>query len=364
MQGSRLWSVFLGGTLRVVVTVVILLALVVAGGLFTGVFGTPNVEDVQNRFGAVNESTTLIHTDLVIDNPNPIGVQLGDLTVDYAIHMNDIHMANGTKSGISLGTGESTIPFTTRMFNDRIPAWWASHLQNGEQTTLAVAADVTTPLVGMTVDVPPFEREITTDIESAFDTTATREIDANQPFIEDPILYLNETSGSWGDVTQDQTPIDLSFTVYNPKTFPIPLGELGYEIRMNGIQVGSGESSPSIAIPPQSTKTIMTTTHIDNSRLDEWWVSHLQRTQVTNLTIDIYARIDLSSFDAGTIEIPLDTVTHRFETDFFGTKNETTRNETPTDEPEEGTDEPGETATPSPTPHPSPTPTPTDDGLL
>lgn len=386
MVFSRLASIFLSSIPRIILTVVLVIGVIVGGGFLLGVFGVPSVENVDNRFGDVNRSTTIIETDLSITNPNPIGVSLGGVLVSYGVTMNDVVMAVGEKKGVAVDVRTSTLALTTRMLNERIPEWWVSHVGNGERTELSVNASVTSSLLGRTVGIPPIERTINTNIASSFNSTETQPIEADQPFVSDPVLYLNETSGSWGEVTDAETPVEMTFTLYNPKSYPIPLGEIGYDITMNDVDVGSGETSREVAIPPKSTTTVSATTVIDNEKLDEWWVSHLQRNQVTDLEIVFSARLDLSGTGGGSIEVPLDSVTHRFETDIFGTKNQTdvpetngsmSPDSTQTDSGETGTEE----STPTPTPEGqtgtqsgntetqesetgTATSTPTDDGLL
>lgn len=328
---GRLRSLFFGSLLRKLFSTVLILvvaAVVVVGvGVAAGVFGVPTVEDVDNRFGSVNETDTVIETDIRVNNPNPVGISLGGVSADYNVSMNDVEMARGTKDGISIGSGESTVSLQTRLQNDRIPEWWVSHVENGEETTLNVEGNVSSSLLGQSTSLPSVERSISTDIDSALNSPETRPINADQTLIDDPVLYLNETSGSWGEVTDPTTEINMAFVVYNPKPYPIPVSELGYNMTMNNISVGSGQSEDETVIAPRSTETIQTTTTMQNERLDEWWVSHLEKNQVTDLEIAFSAQVDLSNAgggvtDAGTIEIPLDTVEHRIDTDVFGNKNE------------------------------------------
>jgi LEA14-like dessication related protein len=324
---GRFRSLFLGSRVRVAVTAVVALVLVVGVlivvAIGAGVFGVPSVEGVDNRFGTVNDTATIIETNVSVDNPNPIGVQLGGLTLDYGVSMNGVGMANGTKEGVSLGSGASTVSLQPRMENERIPAWWVTHVRNGERTDLTVTADARSSLLGESFEAPEIDREISTDIDAALDSTETRPVDADRTLVSDPVLYINETSGSWGEVTDAETEIEMTFVVYNPKLYPVPLSELGYEMSMNDVDVGSGQSEGETVVPPESTATVTATTAIRNERLDEWWVSHLRRDQVTDLTIDFSARIDLTGGGGGAIRIPLDSVTHQFETDVFGTKNGT-----------------------------------------
>jgi len=318
---GKLRETFFGSKLRGAITVVGVLAVLVVGAFVTGVLGAPSVVGVENRFGTVNETHTTILTDLTVDNPNPIGVTLGGTSVNYTVRMNDVSMASGSKKGIGIETGNTTLAFTTLMENEKIPRWWVSHIDNGERTQLELDAKVHSSLLGQTVTVP-YSQEITTDVISQFNSEETRPVNANRPLIEDPVLYINETSAAWGSVSQSGTPIDMAFTVYNPKQVSYTITEIGYNITMNDVQVGEGTTSEPYVIEAKNETTIEAATAIRSGRLDEWWVSHLERNQVTNLRIDFYARVELPVGE--TIRIPLDELAYeqRIGTDFFGTKPE------------------------------------------
>lgn len=363
-------TLFLGSRLKVALTA---LGVVIAsiGGAFTlGVLGAPQVVGVENRFGAVTNETTVIETDLVVHNPNPIGVRLGDTTVNYTVYMNDVAMAGGDKKGLQVGTGNSTLEFTTRMQNDRIPPWWASHIRNDEVTNLTIDTRVTAGILGGRTFEPTINRSVETDIISEFNSNETRPVNSPRefPLFENPVLYVNQTRGEWGTVPEDgsTTPVNMRMAVYNPQTKPYAITEVGYEITMNGIQVGEGRTAEEYVIPGKTSEVVRTTPTITNARLDEWWVSHLNNDQVTELRIDFYAVVELPT--GTTVRVPLEelTIERTIETDIFGTKDQPpaddgggngTSTPTATDAGDGGT-----TATPSPTP--TPTPTPTDDGLI
>lgn len=315
---SKVSSVLLGSKLRVVGVAVLLVGASVVGAFALGFLGTPSVTGVDNEFGGVNETQTTIQSDLQVQNPNPIGANLGGLTVDYAIGMNGIRMAEGTKSGVDVARGNSTLPFTTYMANDRIPEWWVSHVSNGEQTTLTVDASVHSSTVGQSFGAPKVERSIETDMLSQFNSTETRPVNASQPLVSDPVLYVNETSAQWGEVNESRTPLNLDFRVYNPKSYPVGVSEIGYEITMNDVAVGEGTTEQGYTIGPKSSETVETTTLIDNAKLDEWWVTHLERDQVTDLRIEFYARLEVTGGE--TIRVPLRSLTYTetIETDIFG----------------------------------------------
>lgn len=316
-------ALLFGSLLRKALTVVFGLGIVVGGAFVGGFIGVPSVQGLDNQFGGVNETQTTIETDLVVNNPNPIGISLGGLSVDYGVSMNGVEMATGQKDGIGIGTGNSTINLTTYLQNERIPEWWVTHINNGETTEMTVSATAKSGLIGQSASFRPASKTIETDILGQFNSTEERPVDANMALVEDPVLIIEETSANWGDATSARTPIDMRFAVHNPKNAPIAISNIGYNITMNDVQVGEGETAETETIPAQSTETVSFTTDIRNQHLDEWWVSHIENGQVTELRIDFYAEIQPPGTDE-TVRVPLDdmTYTRTIETDFFGNKGE------------------------------------------
>ena len=146
-------------------------------------------------------------------------------------------------------------------------------------------------------------------------------MNADSALTDDPILYVNETRGEWGSVSEAETPIDMAFTVYNPNLEPYVVSEIGYDVTMNGVEMASGQTEEGYLIPSRSSETIEFTTALQNRRLDEWWVTHLDEDvrghQVSELRIEFYAVIELPT---GTeVTVPLDELTYeeRIETDIF-----------------------------------------------
>ena len=136
-------------------TVVFVGLVLIALGVASGFFSVPSVVGSQNSFGNVNGSTSVIESDLIVTNPNPVGARFGGITVKYTVSMNGIAMATGTKDGLSVATGKSTLEFTTLMRNEKIPAWWVSHLRNGETTELRISARVHPTSLGQSGSVHP-----------------------------------------------------------------------------------------------------------------------------------------------------------------------------------------------------------------
>ncbi|MFC7069129.1 LEA type 2 family protein [Halobaculum lipolyticum] len=324
-------------TVRVVAVVAVVLVAAVGGAVALGVLGAPSVVGVDNRFGDVTNETTTVQSELIVDNPNPFGVRLGGLTADYGVTMNGITMADGEKEGVRVTSGTTSIPFETDLDNSKIPAWWVSHVRDDEHTDLRVNADVRSSLVGRSYTTQ-VSRDVDTSIVSAFRTDEPTPLNANAPLVSDPVLILERTEADWGTVNNDTTEVEMTLYLTNPKSYPIVISEIGYDISMNDVAVGNGTAARSTTIPPGETVPVEATTAIRTQRLDEWWVSHLQRNQVTDLRMPFSLVVDLSDAGAGERRIPLDAYQRTVETDVFGTKNASDGGDTGTADGSDGGD--------------------------
>ncbi|WP_323192658.1 LEA type 2 family protein [Halostella sp. PRR32] len=327
MDSTWLKSALLGSKARIAVTAVGALVVALGATVGLGVFGVPSLESVDNEFGETNETTTVVATDLTLDNPNPFGTGFVGVSAEYAIRMNDVEMAEGTKDDIDICTGRSTVHLETYMDNKRIPDWWVSHVRNDEQTEVAIDAEV--QAAGQAVPIER-ERTINTSMIERFNSNETRPINGSTLLVDDPVLYVNQTRGDWGEVTESETPIDTSFVAYNPKSVPYTVTEMRYEITMNDVTVGEGTSREEYVIAPGTTERISTRTAIRNENLDDWWVTHVRNDEVTELRIEFEATVQLddpSSITGETVEIrvPLNELTHEetIETDLLGSENGT-----------------------------------------
>ncbi|WP_227134889.1 LEA type 2 family protein [Halorubellus salinus] len=318
---ATLRSLFLGSGVRIAGTGVLALVLAVGVAFAAGFLGVPTVNEFQNEFTGVSDSTTTIGSKIEVTNPNPIGAGFLGVSGEYAIAMNDVHMANGSTGPIAMPPGNSTIDLETSLDNDRIPDWWVSHVRNDEQTTVNVNATVESDFLGRSVPVTQ-TRSIETDMLSSFNSTETRPVNSSSPLVSDPVLYVNETRAQWGEVTAERTGIAVDFYVYNPKDYAIPVSKLNYTIDMNDVRVGAGENTDEKVLEPNSLTQVRTVTYIQNENLDDWWVTHVERNQRTEVVIDFAASVEVAGTE---LDIPLEGATHRetIETDVFGTKDDT-----------------------------------------
>jgi LEA14-like dessication related protein len=327
MDGQRLKAALVGSKLRIAATALGALVVAVGAAVALGAVGVPSVESVDNEFGDVNDTTTVVVTDLTVQNPNPVGTGFLDASATYTIRMNDVRMAEGEKGELALDPGENEVRLETYMANQRIPDWWVTHVRNDERTEVLIDAQIRSGAVGRSVPVERTER-INTSMIARFNSTETREVEGDNAVFSDPMLYINETGGSWGNVTESETPVNTAFVAYNPKSVPYTVTQIRYEITMNGVTVGEGTSDREYVIEPQTSEEIATRTVIRNENLDDWWVTHLRNDETTELRIEFAATIqaeDPTSLTGETVslDVPLDAITHEetIETDILGSEN-------------------------------------------
>ncbi len=298
--------------LTILLVVVLLVGTVAYGAVAVD---RPQVQSVDNDWGTVTSERTEVETRVTVDNP--LLLRVGDTAADvsYTVSLNDIEVASERENRVRLGGDESTVGVSTWIDNDEIPAWWASHVNGNETTTARVEPDVVVDYAGIRLPAEEWTRTRTvrTDLLEPLETNESRQFQA----YGQTLLVVNETDARWGNATVDRTPIDASATVTNPTPISVPIAEIGYTVRLNGIVVGQGVAGERTVLEPDSTSTLEATAAINNSRLDEWWVTHVRNDETSNLTVDFTATL---AYGGERREFPLDFISYNrtFETDLFG----------------------------------------------
>lgn len=304
----------------IVAAVALVLVLAIIIGALT--VELPRVEGVDNDWGTVTQNRTEIETQIAIDNPLLLRFAESVVDLEYTVSLNDIQFAHGRKRAVQFsGGGETVVNVTTYANNDDIPEWWASHINRNETTTVRVQPDA---VVGPTdFTLPMHSRTRTRTVRT--DLLAPLQTNDPQRFRQfgQTLLIVNETNAYWGNATVNRTPLYTSATVTNPTPIPIPVVDIGYTIYMNDVRVGQSTANQQTVIPPGSTRTIETRAVINNTKLDEWWVTHLRRNETTRLRVDFSATIEV--FDQR-IRTPLEflSYTRTFNTDVFGPEDRLT----------------------------------------
>lgn len=297
----------------VLLAIVALVAVVgVASAGVAMTYDSPQVENASTTFGTVNAEYAQVHTRVVVTNPNGQSYP-GSHDLGYTVLLNDVTVVNGEKPGVQLQPGRNVVETTARFDNAKIPAWWASHVNNDERTRFRTRAEV--GLFGLPVGpgIPVQSRTITTDLLGPL----TNESRSTVTLGSREVLVIGDQRGSWAEADAQRSPIAFSSEMKNVHERPVHIDGVDYEIRMNDVVVGAGRTNDSIELQPGESGTFTANIGLDTQKMQQWWVSHLRNNQSTDLSVEIYAVVD----DGDERErVPL-TVFERhavFETDFLG----------------------------------------------
>jgi LEA14-like dessication related protein len=276
-------------------------------------FDAPRTVSSTSEFTDVGQETATVDSRIVVDNPNDVAVPGGaDLT--YVVRLNEVRVARGSESDVPVPPGNSTVRTNATFDNAKIPAWWVSHVNGDESSIMTTTVDVGVAglPVGPTLTVE--RREIETDLLGPLATEEPSVMALN----DTEILRLDNQTGRWGEADAERSPLIVSTALENVHERPVEIAGTVYEIRMNDVVVGQGETTAGITLAPGEAATYDVRAAIDTPRMQQWWVSHLRNGESTNLTIRVDA---VAEVDGERERLPL-TVYERqavFETDFLET---------------------------------------------
>lgn len=301
-----------------VLLVAVLLLGIAAYGLLA--VDKPQIQSVDNEWGTVTANQSEVETTITVENPLLLRVSDGVADVRYTVALNDVEFATERKSEVQLSGRDDVINVSTSMNNDKIPNWWVTHINQNQTTTVTVDPAVVVQYGDLDVPAEEWTRTRT------FHTQLLEPLESDQPrqfsAFGRTVFTITETEARFGAATAEQTPINGSVTATNELPIALPITEIQYTIRMNGIVVGQGTAAAQTVIPAESTETIETNATIDNSKLDEWWVTHLQNNETSQLSVDFTATVEYGGEEQ---RAPLDSVSYNrtFQTNVFDSTNET-----------------------------------------
>lgn len=300
--------------LLAVVGVVVLLSAASSGFLVLGSdlsVAAPTVESVESEFGNVTTAESEIRTRVVVENPNERGFPV-PTTVGYDVYLNEVRVAEGSTSVGGLAAGRSEIRVPGTFDNTRVPAWWVSHVNNGERTELTIGPGIS--VAGVYAEsLPNRTTTVETDLLGPLAAGGTETVTV----AGEDVLVVSNRSASWGEATTERTPVRFAVDLRNVHDRPVELDGTEYRIEMNDVVVGEGTTDEGIVLEPGESGTFVVNASLDTARMQDWWVTHLRRGETTILSVEVYGvvedgderdRVPLSAFDR---EL-------RFETDLLG----------------------------------------------
>ena len=305
-----------------VVAVVAIVALVVIGFL-TGVLGVPSVtvED-PGDWGNVSENETEVETTLSVSNPNPIGVTLSSgIDANYFVQLNGIEVVTGEREEIAIPKGDSTIRLVSTIDNQKLVPWWREYVRANEtiDITASGAAEIDA-LLSTTIEFPEYEQTVLEGqrpVISAFDAgVSSMEGNYTRDVALGTVGYqIRDASARWGPVSNRTSLVYVDYRIHNPGDVPVPLVPDGFQMAADANDISlfqAGRESMSVQnvdgdalLPPGETRTVTYTVNMSNEQVDDWFVSHVERSEQTTLTIRPQLTFDIAR-TGNEITIPQD----------------------------------------------------------
>ncbi len=283
------------------VLIPLLLVGVPAGAYATGIVQKPGfaVED-RGDWGEVNDTAVEIRSSAVVHNPNGFEINLSRLELGYGVEMNGIELASGDKQGIQIdANGNTTVNLTTVLDVKKLPEWWTSHLEKGEESELEIPVSLGYRVfsVPFSVGGTGYTDTIQTDIIGKLDSSLQEaEGDYTGPSTAgSPELEIRDTSAKWGDVSSDTSEIKMTFAIHNPNSYPVPTPQFEGDFRMNEVAVAEWTANDvEVLNAPEDgkidageTRDITFVVDLDNQKMDDWFVSHVRRNEETQAEVEV-----------------------------------------------------------------------------
>lgn len=274
----------------------------------------PTVGNATSRWGEPTDAVTPILTDVPVTNPNE-----GNLTDVIRLNVSQRTTINGLEVAANdtrepLPPGESTLTLRSEMRNDEVPVWWARHINSGERSTVRTESRGSADLGFTTFPRDPEIRENTveTSLLDGFNDSSSQPVTADGQ----TLLVVEETSARWGEATPERAPIEVTLRITNNQPAEATIRDINYTVELNDVTLADRENDESYTIPPGETRTIRTTMVLNNSRMADWWPSHVRRGEQSTMRTEAYATVETRQ---GTNRVRLDSISSNrtIETDLL-----------------------------------------------
>lgn len=251
-------------------------------------FTDPVIEETTSEWGEVTDDTTEIQTSVQIVNENPPSFnELVQLDVRHRTTFAEVVVIDETFRIDELPIGEGSLSVSAHKDHAVVPEWWAAHLNNDEhsavETRLTGEADLA--VTTLPLDLDDRASTIETDLLADLNTEETHVVQDEET---GATLVILETQAAWGHATPEEGPIDLTVALENAFHQPVTLSEIDYRVDVNGIVLADTRIDETYTLSPGERRTIHLQMVLDNSRMDNWWPTHIENDEVSvmNRTVD------------------------------------------------------------------------------
>ncbi|MFW5983746.1 MAG: LEA type 2 family protein, partial [Halobacteria archaeon] len=158
------------------------------------------------------------------------------------------------------------------------------------------------------VRVPSREKTVETDALAFLNDAPRRE----RTVAGRTVLAVEDVDARWGEPNDEGTPVQVEARVQNPTRVPVKFSDLVCDVRMNGVHVGDGGTLDGFALGAGETDEVEMKVTVENDRLPNWWKTHVENDETTDVAADVYGAVDVLG---RRFRVPLLSYTGAVETD-------------------------------------------------
>jgi LEA14-like dessication related protein len=246
---------------------------------------------VTSDWGEVDDEASEIRTEVSVPSPNVVNGNVDSFGVEYVAEINGVRVAEAEKSGFRFGSRTTSVRLDAEMEHGTVRDWWRAHVENGEESRMRVKPRlrVDLPLSDLGVRVPSREQTVETDALGFLNDAPRRE----RSVAGRTVLAVEDVDARWGEPDDDITPVHVEARVENPTRVPVRFSDLVCDVRMNGVRVGGGGTVDGFALGADETDEIGMSVAIENDALPEWWRTHVENGETTQVVADVYGAVDV-----------------------------------------------------------------------
>ena len=281
-------------------------------------FVEPEIKEGVSEWGEVSDTTTEIVTDVAIRNENPPAFnELLLLDVQQRTTFSDVVVIEETTQIEELPVGEGSLTVSTFKEHSIVPTWWAAHLNNDERssarTELTAEADLAVTSIPVEIEdqAVPIETDLLEDLNS--DETQFIQHEATGA----TLLVIHETTGEWGEATPEEGPIQVSVDIENNHINPVTIKDIDYLIEINEVVLADTRIDDEFELQPGERRTIELELLLDNSKMEDWWPTHIRNGEVSVMSRHVEATIEANG-QSDRVELDFLSENVTIETDLLG----------------------------------------------
>jgi len=260
------------------------------------------------EWGHVNENITELKISGNLGKPLLVPLSIKDASLS----LDGIEIA--TIRNFEYSAVSSRASAVVALDNKNLVKAFIAYMNNGERGKAVL--HVKGRLLGLIPLNQNLSESINDDVLSGFNFTAeSRPITVGGIEVGQTPAILG-TKTEWGGTEGNYAVLIGHVKLYNPNRVPIPVNNISYTIKVDGIGIGGGGIIKGAVVPAGGYATVDVRIMVDTSLLPKVWVAHVKAGEESTVSATVYLDMDILGRN---YRIPVETTNTTVKTNFLGT---------------------------------------------